>query len=247
MQDKSNTIAGWVLFGGVVALGLSAISSRVFHADNPETEEFGYVIEAAEEEGGESGPSLAVLLQSADPAAGEAVFAKCTACHTIAQGGPNGIGPNLWGVLGKPIGKHAAGFAYSGALSGHGGDWSFENMDDWLASPRAFASGTKMSFAGLSKPEDRANVIAYLNSMGSNLPLPEPELEDVAASGDEPVADNEGGDADTPGVSDTPAGSVGPATKVGAEAAGAMAQPALKPSGGDNSTGEVNRPAGAPE
>ena len=177
MDGRTNTIFGWTLFGGVVALGLSSISGHVFDSERPE--ELGYVIEGAEEEGGEEGPSLAMLLSTADVTKGEAVFAKCTACHTIAQGGPNGIGPNLWGIMGKPIGQHAAGFAYSPALADHGGNWDFENMDAWLTSPRAFANGTKMSFAGLGNPEDRANIIAYLNSMGSNLPLP--EVEEVPA------------------------------------------------------------------
>ena len=85
---------------------------------------------------------------------------------------------------GKPIGKHAAGFAYSSALSSHGGDWDFANMDAWLTSPRNFANGTKMSFAGLGNPEDRANVIAYLNSMGSNLPLPEVEAAPAEEAGE---------------------------------------------------------------
>lgn len=185
MSDKFNTIAGWALFGGVIAIGLSSVSGRVFMADKHHApEKPGYEIVAAEEEGGgEGGPSLNTLLASADPAAGEKVFAKCTACHTINQGGANGIGPNLWGVVGQPVGKHVAGFAYSSALSGHGGAWDFANMDAWLASPKAFAPGTKMSFAGLSKAEDRANLIAYLNAQGSNLPLPAadaPAAEEVA-------------------------------------------------------------------
>lgn len=185
MGDKFNTIAGWVLFGGIVALGLSSVSSRFFMADKPHApHEAGYEIVAAEEEGeGDSGPSLAMLLAEADVAGGEKVFAKCTACHTVNQGGANGIGPNLYGIMGQPIGQHIAGFAYSGALSGHGGDWTFENMDAWLASPKAFAPGTKMSFAGLSKPEDRANIIAYLNAQGSNLPLP--EVVEPATEGEE--------------------------------------------------------------
>ena len=178
MDDRFNTIAGWTLFGGIVALGLSSVSGHVFEADKahrPET--MGYAIEGVvvEGEGGEAAVPLPTLLAAADPAKGEAVFAKCKACHTMDAGGANGIGPNLHAIMGKPIGKHAAGFAYSGDLAGHGGDWDFANMDTWLKSPRAFASGTKMSFAGLSKPEDRANIILYLNSQGSNLPLPAAE------------------------------------------------------------------------
>ena len=188
MQDNRNTAFGWILFSGVVALGLTSISTRVFHADNPEMpEEPGYFIEGAEEEGGgDSGPTIAQALAAGSAEAGEKVFAKCTACHTINSGGANGIGPNLWGVMGKPIGKHAAGFAYSSALSGHGGSWGYEEMSEWLKSPRGFASGTKMSFAGLGSVEDRANVILYLVENGGGPPLPTPEaVEDpVAAEGE---------------------------------------------------------------
>ena len=176
MDDRFNTIAGWTLAAGIVALGLSSLSGKIFHADDPESpEEPGYFIDAPEEEAGEAGPTLAQALAATDAAAGESVFAKCTACHSIEQGGANGIGPNLWAIIGKPIGQHAAGFAYSTALSGHGGVWDYENMDAWLKSPRAFANGTKMSFAGLSNIEDRAAIILYMREMGGGPPLPEPE------------------------------------------------------------------------
>jgi len=172
MSDRFNTIAGWTLFAGIIALGSGIVASKMFHGERPEP--MGYEIAGveAEGEGGAAGPSLNTLLASADVAAGEKVFAKCVACHTIASGGPNGIGPNLYHTLGEPIGEGKAGFAFSDALKSKGGTWTFEAMDHWLSSPREFANGTKMSFAGLSKPEDRANVIAYLNSQGSNLPLP---------------------------------------------------------------------------
>ncbi len=195
MNDRMNTIFGWVLFSGIIALGLSSLSSKIFHGDKPERpEQLGYVIQGAEEEGAAAGPSLATLLATGSAEAGEAVFAKCMACHTIASGGAAGIGPNLFGVLGKPVGQHAAGFAYSGALSGHGGDWTFENMDAWLKSPRAFADGTKMSFAGLSSGEDRANVILYLlaNGGGPALPAADAPVEAAPAEGDAAAAPAEG-------------------------------------------------------
>ena len=106
-------------------------------------------------------------------AAGETVFKKCAACHTVNQGGANGVGPNLWNAVGKPHG-HVPGFAYSDALKSVPGNWTFDALDAWLESPRRYAPGTKMTFAGLSDPQDRANVIAYLNSLGSNLPFPPP-------------------------------------------------------------------------
>ena len=188
MTDRMNTIFGWVLAAGIVALLLKFLFSLVI----PEThrpEQLGYVIEGVEEEGGEEGPDLATLLASGDAAAGANIFAKCTACHTIEQGGANGIGPNLWAIMGKPVGQHAAGFAYSSDLAGHGGNWDYANMDAWLKSPRGFAAGTKMSFAGLSNPQDRANVMLYLleNGGGPALPTPEAPAEEPAAEGADAV------------------------------------------------------------
>lgn len=192
MSDRFNTAAGWALFAGIIALGGGIISSKMFHSERPEP--MAFAIEGAETggEGGASGPSLATLLASADVAAGEKVFAKCIACHTINQGGANGIGPNLWATLGEPIAQGKAGFAFSDALKKVGGTWTFEQMDHWLASPRSFANGTKMSFAGLSKPEDRANIIAYLNAQGSNLPLPAAEAAPAPAEAANAAAPAEG-------------------------------------------------------
>ncbi|WP_332819314.1 c-type cytochrome [Sphingopyxis sp.] len=182
MDNRNNTIAGWVLFAGICALGLTIGSSMLFASHNPEKP--GYPIEDAEAGagGGESAVPLANLLATADPVKGEAVFAKCAACHTINSGGANGIGPNLFGALGKPHG-HVPGFAYSDALKGVAGNWDFEGMNAWITSPRKYAPGTKMSFAGLSSPEDRANLIAYLNAQGSNLPLPAAEAAPAPADG----------------------------------------------------------------
>ncbi|MCX7675927.1 MAG: cytochrome c family protein [Alteraurantiacibacter sp.] len=198
MTDRLNTILGWLLFAGVVALLLRFVVGLVM----PETErpeKLGYVIEGVETGGAAEGPSLAALLNTGDAAAGANSFAKCMACHTIEQGGANGIGPNLWGVMGQPVGKHAAGFAYSEALSSHGGVWDFENMDAWLKSPRAFANGTKMSFAGLSDPQERANVILYLlqNGGGPALPPP-PAAEEPATEGGAAPAEGEGEQAAAP-------------------------------------------------
>lgn len=185
MQDNKNTIAGWALAGGIAALGLSIVSGKVFHADKPERpEKLGYVIEGVVSSEGEAAAEvpIATLLASADVAKGEKVFAKCSSCHSIASGGANGIGPNLYGVLGKP---HAsvAGFAYSDSLKSKSGPWTFEEMNKWLTSPKAYAEGTKMSFAGLGKPEDRANLMAYMNTQtGSPLPLPAAPAPEAAAA-----------------------------------------------------------------
>lgn len=189
MEDRFNTIAGWTLFSGIVALGLSSLSGHFFKADKEHRpEKMGYEIAGVvSSEGGEKAVPIETLLASADIAKGEAVFKKCASCHTINAGGANGIGPNLHGVVGAAIGKHAPGFAYSSDLAGHGGNWDWTNLDHWLISPKKFAAGTKMSFAGLSNPEERANLMAYLNSQGSNLPLPaapaaEAPADDAAAA-----------------------------------------------------------------
>jgi cytochrome c len=194
MDDRTNTIFGWVLFAGIVGLGSSIGSALYFHADRPERpEKMGYEIEGVEEEtGGEAEVPLATLLAQADVAKGEAVFAKCTSCHTINAGGANGLGPNLHGVLGEGIGQGAGGFAFSDALKGVGGTWNFENMNEWLKSPKAFAPGTKMTFAGLPKPEDRAAIILYINSQGSNLPLPPPPAAEGPEAADAVMAPAEG-------------------------------------------------------
>ncbi|ALH81710.1 c-type cytochrome [Sphingopyxis macrogoltabida] len=216
MDNRNNTIAGWVLFAGICALGLTIGSGMLFAGHAPEKP--GFPIEDAEggAGGGESAVPLGNLLAAADVAKGEAVFAKCAACHTINSGGANGIGPNLYGTLGEEIGHGKHGFAFSTALSGMGGSWDFEKMDAWLTSPRKFAPGTKMSFAGLSSAEDRANLLVYLNAQGSNLPLPAAEAApaaDAAAPAEGAAAPAEGADkaAAAPAEGAAPAAGASPA------------------------------------
>lgn len=193
MDDRANTIAGWALAGGIAALGLSILSGEYFHSERPE--KMGYVVEGVEEEGDAGGGAaaeqpIAFYLASADPAKGADVFKKCAACHNADKGGANALGPNLWGVLGEGVGQGAHGFAFSDALKSKGGTWDWQNLSDWLKSPKAFAPGTKMTFAGLSKPEDRANVIAYLNQQ-SDAPRPMPAAPAAAApAAEEAAADN---------------------------------------------------------
>ncbi|WP_242098334.1 MULTISPECIES: cytochrome c family protein [unclassified Sphingomonas] len=173
MDNRTNTIAGWVLAGCGAALGLSIVGGMVFEGHRPE--KMGYAIEGVEDAagGGEAAAvPIATLLPTADAAKGAEVFKKCAACHTIAQGGPNGIGPNLYATVGEGIAQGKGGFAFSDALKAVGGTWDFDKLNAWLTSPRKFAPGTKMTFAGLSNAQDRANVILYLNQQGSNLPLP---------------------------------------------------------------------------
>ena len=196
MDDRFNTIAGWVLFAGIVALGASIVTGETFHSERPE--HMGYPIEGVVEEGAggtaEAEKPIAFYLASADPAAGEQVFKKCTACHNADKGGANALGPNLWDVLGEPIGQ-GKGFPFSSALSGVGGNWDFDKLSAWLTSPKKFAPGTKMTFAGLSNPQDRANVIAFLNAH-SDSPEPMPKAPAEAAT---PPTDQKA-DASKPGT-----------------------------------------------
>jgi cytochrome c len=199
MNDRKNTIAGWVLFAGIVALGSSIVSSEVFNTHRPE--EMGYPIEGVVQEGDGAAAAekpIEFYLASADPTKGEQVFKKCTACHNADQGGANALGPNLWGVLGEPIGKGAHGFAFSEALAGKGGAWDWNSLSTWLANPKKFAPGTKMTFAGLSNPEDRANVIAFLNAHSdAPRPLPAAPAEATAAAdGDKAKAEAAGAGAE---------------------------------------------------
>ena len=199
MQDRNNTIAGWILGAGIVALGASIVSGEMFAGERPE--EMGYPIEGVEVEGGgEAAKPVEFYLATADAAKGEQVFKKCTACHNADKGGANALGPNLWNVMGEAIGKGAGGFAFSSALSDKGGTWDWNSLDAWLASPKKYAPGTKMTFAGLSAPEDRANVIAFLNAHGdAPLPLPAAPAEvaaDPAATGDKAAAEAVGAGAE---------------------------------------------------
>ena len=189
MADRVNTIAGWTRVSGVVALGLSSIAGHYFEAGKFEQpHQPGYKIAGVSDEDEAGGSAAATpieaLLATADLAKGEASFKKCMSCHSINQGGANGQGPNLYAVMGEGIGAARGGYAFSDALKAKGGKWDWTSMNAWLEAPSVFASGTKMSFAGLTDPQERANVMAYLNAQGSNLPLPKvPEMPAAGAEG----------------------------------------------------------------
>jgi cytochrome c len=113
------------------------------------------------------------LLASANAQNGEQIARRlCAACHTFNEGGRNGVGPNLHGVIGAPHG-HAAGFNYSAALKGKQGPWTYEELNAWLHSPREYAPGNRMAFAGISNTQQRADVIAFLKSISPNAPAPQ--------------------------------------------------------------------------
>lgn len=185
MDDRFNTIAGWVLFCGIVGLGLSSLSSHIFMATKdarPAT--MGYTIAGVVSSSGTAAQvPIEADLAHADIAKGQAIFAKCASCHTVNAGGANGIGPNLYAVVGDAIGQGRGGFAFSDDVKKIGGKWTFDELNKWLTNPRDLAPGTKMSFAGLDDEQDRANVIAYLDAQGSNVPLPKAGAAPTAGAG----------------------------------------------------------------
>lgn len=116
--------------------------------------------------GAANAQSLTERLAAADPGRGERVFKKCRACHTVEMAAPHRVGPNLWGVIGRPVATMESYGRYSKAMKNFGGAWDPERLDVYLENPRGVVPGTIMTFAGLPKPDDRANVIAYLNQNG---------------------------------------------------------------------------------
>lgn len=162
-----------------VLMSVSIASEGIFHAPAPEKEGYAIVAEVAEAPagGGEAAKAetpIATLLASADAAAGETVFKKCQACHDVTKGGPNKVGPNLWGVVNRPIASHE-GFSYSGALKdfskGGAEHWTFDHLSHFIAAPKKYVPGTAMGFAGLPKETDRANLLLYLHTLADT---PEP-------------------------------------------------------------------------
>ena len=190
MSDLTfNKIAGATLATALAVFGLKEVSAMVF--GHHELEKPGYAIDVPEEAAGggaevELPPDWGTVLPTANIQAGQAAWAKCTSCHTDTQGGANGTGPNLWGVVGAKPATHA-GFAYSAAMTEFGAKqpvWDDEHLYEYLKAPAKYVPGTKMTFVGLKKQEDRINIVAYLRTMGGTLPVPPPN---PAAEG-EPTA-----------------------------------------------------------
>jgi len=180
---ERNKILGAILFTLLVVMSLSIFAGEIYSPAAPEKP--GFVIEVAEEstEGGAApvvaqDPPIAVLLASAKVDAGEAVAKKCGACHNFVEGAGAKVGPDLYNVVDRGIGS-VEGFKYSAPLQaahGEGKKWTYEHLYHFLKNPKADMPGTAMGFAGLPKPEDRANLIAYLRTLAHEpVPLPAPE------------------------------------------------------------------------
>jgi len=173
-----NKIIVSIVFAVILIVGINKITDSIFYVEKPEKSAYqvASVTTAASttstetnSTSSESGNIMA-LFASTSAAEGAKVFKKCSACHSIAEGGANKIGPALWGVLGRPAGS-VPGYKYSKAMAAYGKNWSFEEMNGFLIKPKGWIKGTKMSFAGLRSAKDRASVILYLNSFSDN-PLP---------------------------------------------------------------------------
>jgi len=187
-----NKLLAGVLTAGIIASGSGLVASLLYQPHAPEENAYRVDVEeeadVAEEAVAEA-PSIAVRLASADAGAGEAITRQCTACHVFDEGGENRVGPVLWNVVGRDIAA-VDGFAYSETLAGLDGEWTYENLDGFLAAPRDWAPGTSMSYAGVRDDADRADLIAYLQTL-ANDPLPLPDAEAETAAEEEPAAAEE--------------------------------------------------------
>ena len=192
-----NKLAAAILFAGVIAMVCGFIADAFYQPK--EAAKRGFHVDVVEDSAGDA-PVVAkplvdagTLLAHADAAKGnDIVQKKCTSCHDFSQGGPNKVGPNLYGIVGRGVGSKAD-FSYSDGVKNHGGTWGYAELNQWLYAPAQYIKGTKMGFAGLKNDEERGDVIAYLKSISPGapaIPAPAPAAaEPKAAGGDEKKTD----------------------------------------------------------
>ena len=185
-----NKILGAILGTCLIMLALNIGAGAIFAPEKPSKP--GYNIAVQEQGAEKAGPAkepdqpIETLLAKASVEKGQATAKQCQACHTFEKGGPNRVGPNLYNIVGSPRGEARGGFNFSAAMKGKGGSWTFEELNKFLANPRGYIPGTAMTFAGLSRPEQRADVIDYLHTLSDN-PVPLPKAADAAPAGGEPA------------------------------------------------------------
>ena len=173
-----NKIIVSIIFAIILVLGINKITDVIFYVEKPEKSAYKIAsvttttsTETNEVSSKKAGSGdIMTLFASTSAADGEKIFKKCAACHNIAKGGGNKIGPALWGVLGRQVGS-ISDYKYSKAMTAHGKPWSFEEMNGFLTKPKDWIKGTKMSFLGLKSEKERAAVILYMNEKTDN-PLP---------------------------------------------------------------------------
>lgn len=196
MSLEFNKVSGAILGSLVFAMGVGFASELIFHVDEPETPGFEVAVsEEAPAAGGAEESTvapIAVRLASADPAKGESLTRACAACHVFDSSNANKVGPGLWEIVNRTPGTHE-GFNYSAAMVefGQANVWDYDHLDHFLTNPKGLVAGTKMAYAGMRKPEDRADLIAYLRTLSASpapLPAAEEAPAEAAPAGEEPTA-----------------------------------------------------------
>jgi len=179
-----NKILGAILGTCLILLALNIGAGALFAPEKPAKP--GYAV-AVKAEGGEKQEAakaepLPVRLAKASVEKGQATAKQCQACHTFEKGGPNRVGPNLYGIVDEPRGE-GRGFNFSSAMKAKGGKWTYDELDKFLTDPRGYISGTAMTFAGIKNDQQRADVIDYLHTLSDNPPpLPKPEASNAPAA-----------------------------------------------------------------